>query len=252
MTEYFNKFILTSYKLTDLFCYPKYSNNDYFDRIEELRSLNIKYVILEGNTKLNDTYVLGKGSEGLVLKVIDHYNNVKAIKVRRTDSSRANIKNEFDLYQYANRYDIGPKVYNCTKNILLMECLDGLSARDWFLSFNSDLTIIRKVLVDILNQCYRLDNIGIDHGQLNQLDNHIIITPDGSRCTIVDFESASKNRKVNNVTSVLQGLLFRGRISKQINNFLRYEQKKYIFMNRLIAYKHEKSKQNFDSIIALI
>jgi putative serine/threonine protein kinase len=252
MTGYSNKFILTSYILTDLFCYPKYCPYDYFEKLNELRSLDIKYVILEGNTKLNNGCVLGKGSEGLVLKVQDHCNNIKAAKIRRTDSSRLDIKNEFSLYQYVNDYDIGPKVFHCTRNILLMECLDGLPARNWFLTFNSDLNNLRQVIVNILNQCYTLDKIGIDHGQLNKLDNHVIISSDGSKCTIVDFESASKNRKVNNVTSVLQGLLFRGIISKQINKFLNYEKKKSIFIDRLTTYKSDKSRQNFDSIITLI
>lgn len=252
MTEYSNKFVVTSCILADLFCYPKYCPYDYFEKLNELRSLGIKYVILEGNTKLNNECVLGKGSEGLVLKVQDHCNEFKAAKIRRTDSSRVDIKNEFSLYQYVNLYGIGPKVFHCTRNILLMECLDGLPARDWFLSFNSDLNNLRKVIVNILNQCYTLDKIGIDHGQLNKLDNHVIISSDGSRCTIVDFESASKNRKVNNVTSVLQGLLFRGIISKQINDLLNYEKKKCIFMDRLTTYKNDKSRQNFDSIISLI
>lgn len=252
MTEYSNKFILTSFILTDLLCYPKYCPYDYFEKLNELRSLGIKYVILEGNTKLNNKFVLGKGSEGLVLKVQDLCNNIKAAKIRRTDSCRLDIKNEFRLYQYVNEYDIGPKVYHCTRNILLMECLDGLPARNWFMSFNSDLNNLRKVIVNILNQCYTLDKIGIDHGQLNKLDNHVIISSEGSRCTIVDFESASKNRKANNVTSVLQGLLFRGIISKQINKFLNYEKKKCIFVDRLTEYKNDKSRQNFDSIITLI
>lgn len=252
MTEFSNKFILSSYRLTDLFCYPKFCNNDYYNRMGEMRSLSIKYVILEGNTTLNNNHILGKGSEGLVLKVQDINDKIKAVKIRRTDSNRIDVKNEYYLYQHVNKYDIGPKVHLYTRNILLMEYLEGLSAKNWFMSFNSDTTILRNVIINILNQCYRLDKIGIDHGQLNKLDNHVIISSDGSKCTIVDFESASSIRRVNNVTSALQGLLFNGIISRQINNFINFEKNGHNILGKLKAYKSDKSRENFDSIVALI
>ena len=149
-------------------------------------------------------------------------------------------------------HNIGPNAYLHTKNILLMECVEGLPAGKWFLSSKTKLDLVRHVVIDILNQCYKLDVMGIDHGQLSKLDNHVIISSDGSKCTIVDFESASRKRKVNNVTSALQGLIFNGLISEQVNAILNYEIKQSELLNLLSIYKHEKCRKNFDSILSLI
>ena len=252
MINYSNKFVLSSHNLVDLLCYPKFSSDEYQSRIVELRSLNIKFVILEGPTVVKSVNILGKGNEGLVLKVCDLANSIMAIKIRRTDSCRITMENEFNFYKYVNLHNIGPKAYLHTKNILLMECIEGLPARKWFFSSKTKLDQARRVIMDILSQCYELDVMGIDHGQLNKLDNHVIISPDGSKCTIVDFESASRRRKVNNVTSALQGLIFKGLISDQVNTILNYDGKQSELLSLLSTYKHEKSRKNFDSILSMI
>jgi putative serine/threonine protein kinase len=135
---------------------------------------------------------------------------------------------------------------------MLMECIEGIPAKKWFLSCRPNPDLVRHIVIDILNQCYILDEMGIDHGQLNKLDNHVIISPDGLKCTIIDFESASINRKVNNVTSALQGLIFKGYISEQVNAFHNYHNSKTEFLNLLSVYKHEKCRKNFEQILNLI
>jgi putative serine/threonine protein kinase len=252
MQEYSNKFVLSSANLIDLLCYPRFNTSDYYSRLSELRSLNLKFVILEGSTLIRAIRILGKGSEGLVLKVQNTHSKTMALKIKRIDSCRTDMKNEFEFYQSVNRNHLGPKVYSYTKNTLLMEFIEGLSARTWFLKTKINLELIRKIIINILTQCYTLDKLHIDHGQLNKLDNHVIISHHGSKCTIVDFESASCIRKVNNVTSAFQGLIFKGIISDQINKFANYDKKRVEFLNLLSRYKMDMSKKNFDSIIALI
>ncbi len=252
MTNFSEKFVLSSHKLVDLLCYPKFCSDEYQSRISELRSLKIKFVILEGPTVLNSVHIIGKGNEGLVLKVRDFASNTMAVKIRRTDSCRNEMENEFNFYKYVNLHNIGPKVHLHTKNIMLMECIEGIPAKKWFLSCRPNPDLVRHIVIDILNQCYVLDGMGIDHGQLNKLDNHVIISPDGLKCTIVDFESASSKRKVNNVTSALQGLIFKGYISEQVNAFHNYHNSKTTFLNLLSMYKHEKCRKNFEKILTLI
>ena len=252
MQGYSNKFVLSSANLIDLLCYPRFNTSDYYSRLSELRSLNLKFVILEGSTLIRAIRILGKGSEGLVLKVQNTHSKTMALKIKRIDSCRTDMKNEFEFYQSVNRNHLGPKVYSYTKNTLLMEFVEGLSARNWFLKTKINLELIRKIIINILTQCYTLDKLHIDHGQLNKLDNHVIISHCGSKSTIVDFESASFIRKVNNVTSAFQGLIFKGIISDQINKFANYDKKRVEFLNLLSIYKMDMSKKNFDSIIALI
>jgi putative serine/threonine protein kinase len=222
------------------------------EKIRELLSLNLKFIILEGDTVLNNSKILGKGCEGLVLKVEDTKNEIMALKIKRTDSCRFSMKAEFDFYKLANSYGIGPMVHSCTNDFLLMEFIDGLSIENWFSNTTLDRYLIKSVVINILNQCFVLDRINLDHGQLNKLYNHIIISPDGLNCTIIDFESASTSRKVSNLTSAFQGLFFNGAISKQINKFINYENKKNDCLELLKAYKRNISKENFDSLLSLI
>ena len=155
MQEYSNKFVLSSANLIDLLCYPRFSTSDYYSRLSELRSLNLKFVILEGNTLLKAIRILGKGSEGLVLKVQNMNSNTMALKIRRIDSCRTDMKNEFEFYQRINRNHLGPKVYSYTRNALLMEFIEGLSARNWFLKSKMNLYAIKR----IANRVFRLKNI---------------------------------------------------------------------------------------------
>ncbi len=252
MPDYFNKFTLSSPNLVNFICYPKFNVNNYCTKIKELYSLNLKFMVLDGDTVLNTDHIVGKGCEGLVLKVETNNDKIMALKIKRTDSCRSSMKNEFEYYKLANINNIGPRVYSYTDNLLLMELLEGHSAKDWFSKKNLDSFLVRKVIIDILNQSYILDSMNLDHGQLNRLNNHVIISDDGSKCTIVDFESASNIRRVNNLTSVFQGLILKGVISKEINRYINYENKKKEFLKLLKLYKNDKSRENFDSLIALI
>ncbi len=252
IVDYSNRFLVTSPNLIDLLCYPRFSVPDYTTKIKNLFTLNIKCVILEGDTILYNNNILGKGCEGLVLKVEDFKNEIMALKVKRTDSCRFSMKPEFDFYKLANMHNIGPKAHSCTVDFLLMEFIDGFSIENWFSNTKLDEYLIKSVVINILNQCFVLDKINLDHGQLNRLYNHIIISPDGSNCTIIDFESASTSRKVSNLTSAFQGLFFKGTIAKRINKFVDYENKKNECLELLKEYKRNTSRESFDSLMSLI
>lgn len=252
MQESFKKYSITTPNLINLICYPKFDAVNYTLKIKDLFSLHLKFVILEGNTILYNNNILGKGCEGLVLKVENNKNEIMAVKIKRTDSCRNSMKNEFNFYNLANMYRIGPKVYSYTDNVLLMDFLEGISIENWFLKTELDSNLIKTVVIDILNQCFILDKINLDHGQLNRLCNHIIIRPDNLKCSIIDFESASTFRKVSNLSSAFQGLFFRGIISKKINSYINYENKIKEFLKLLKIYKSNISRENFDSILSLI
>lgn len=253
MIDCSRRIILSSPILTNFLCYPKLDHLNYYKRLCNLYSLDIKFVITGGETTLFGINILGKGSEGLVLKVEDYQNKVMALKIKRTDSCRLSMLHEFNCYKYSNRHGIGPKVYYSNDDLLLMELAEGKSILSWFLNSKLDLKLIRQVIVNVLTQCYILDTIHLDHGQLNRLNDHVIVSHDGFRCTVVDFESASVERMPSNFTSAFQGIFFKGIISTQINKYLDYAHKKPEFMRLLHLYKkNDYSKEIFDSIMALI
>ena len=56
-----------------------------------------------------------------------------------------------------------------------------------------------------MEQCFRLDQIGLDHGELSKAPKHLLVDKT-KRIFIVDFETASIERRVANVTAVCQYL----------------------------------------------
>ena len=100
-----------------------------------------------------------------------------------------------------------PSLFAVSKNFLLTQLIDGDLLEVW-LETHKDKELIRKVLVDILEQCWRLDEIGLDHGELSKAPKHLLVDK-ADKPFIVDFETASMTRRVINVTSVCQ-FLFMG------------------------------------------
>jgi putative serine/threonine protein kinase len=111
--------------------------------------------------------------------------------------------------------------------------------------------IILNIVYEILEQCYRLDVLNLDHGELTRIDNHIMITVN-NHIHIIDFESSSTKRKPSNVTSSSQALLLSGgSISKKICRFIEIKDRKFL-LNHLKNYKEKKSRQNFEDILSLV
>ena len=106
-------------------------------------------------------------------------------------------------------------------------------------------SIIRKTLED----CYNLDKIGLDHGELSNISKHVIISK--SKATVIDFESASTKRKVSNVTSATQGIFIGSGISKTIKKIYKIPPKEKM-VDVLREYKHDPTRKNFDEILKIL
>ena len=105
-------------------------------------------------------------------------------------------------------------------------------------------TIIKKILED----CYKLDSIGLDHGELSRMPKHVII---GNKITIIDFERSSMKRRVSNVTSATQAFYIGSRISKTVNRIYKTPKKEKI-ISVLRNYKQDQSKENFENLLNVL
>ncbi len=108
---------------------------------------------------------------------------------------------------------------------------------------------MKEVLEKLLYSCFRLDAVGLDHGELSHAPKNVLVSPRGEGC-IVDFESASTVRRVANVTSLLQYFLF-GRISRTIHASRIFPRKAQI-LKTLTQYKQEPSVENFNRILEVL
>jgi putative serine/threonine protein kinase len=241
--------------ISQLISYPKLDIYEYQDRMIDLYKLGVKDVILEGPTKVYELNILGKGHSGIVLKVNAFSKKTMALKIRRVDSRRIDSLTEVFNHKLANLVGIGPQIIENTNDLILMELITGKGIYEWLQDPTTfhllTSTNIIKIVNQILEQCYRLDVLHLDHGELTRIDNHVMVS-ENNDISIIDFESASTKRNPRNVTSATQALLLSGGpISRKICKFIKIEDPN-LLLNCLKKYKKIKNRKNFEDVISLL
>ena len=209
-TTFDGEFEVDSPELALLVSYPHFSETDYSKRISEMKSLGIQALMLgNGKSTIGGLSICGKGCVGLVLRARNPEGQI-ALKIRRVDADRSSMEKEADFHRIANSTGVGPRYLGHTENLIMMEFISGQSIIEWVKTATRDQ--FRKVAKSILDQCFLLDRIGLDHGELSRLGRHVIVSDEGRPC-IIDFESASTLRKTINVTSAAQSLFLHGAVA---------------------------------------
>ena len=195
--------------------YPNATNRQIKSRINELEKLKIKSICLTGPTTIGNLEILGKGYVGVVV-LVKRGNKEVALKIRRTDSQRANMKNESVLLKLVNSVNVGPKMIDVSKNFLIMEYIEGKKFSDWIkmLKGLGSAKQLKSTIRNVLEDCYRLDQIGFDHGELSNISKHVIVGK--NKVTLIDFESSSTKRRPSNVTSITQAFFIGSGIAKHV------------------------------------
>jgi putative serine/threonine protein kinase len=227
-------------------CYPKSTEAEVQKRIIELKEHGVKAVEFVGKASAFNVPVLGKGFVGIV--VVAHIDEQRvALKIRRVDADRAGLEHEARMLAKANDVQVGPRLIGVSKNFLLMQLIDGAVLPRW-LDANKEEAHVRGVLNEVLEQCWRLDRAGLDHGELSKAPKHILVDKQ-RKPWIVDFESASVNRKTSNVTSVCQFLFTGGGgVSRAVAEVLGERNREEI-VGALRLYKKGKSRGDFNRVV---
>ncbi len=230
--------------------YPNATNRQIKSRINELEKLKIKSISFRGPTTLGNLAILGKGYVGVVV-IAKKGNKEVALKIRRMDSQRKEMKNEGVLLKLVNSVNVGPKMFDVSKNFLIMEYLDGEKFSNWIemLSGTGSVKKLKSTIKSILEDCYRLDQIGFDHGELSNISKHVIVGK--SKVSIIDFESSSTKRKPSNVTSITQAFFIGSGIARTAQKIYKNSSKEKI-IDALKLYKQEKTRVNFDNLLKVL
>jgi len=226
--------------------FPKATKRQIESRLAELEKLGVTSVSFNGPIEIDGVRIIGKGYVGVVI-LVKKKSKIFALKIRRTDSPRKTMRDEALLLQIANKTNVGPRLIQFSKNFLVMEFIDGKKIVDWVNELNTKNSkrlriIIKKILLD----CFSLDQIGLDHGELSVLDKHVLIS--GKKPTIVDFESSSINRKISNVSSATQAILIGTGLARIIRKKTEIPRRDKII--RLVRnYKKSKTQESFDQLL---
>ncbi len=212
-----------------------------------MNDLGVASFLPAGNTKIGKFNVLGKGGVGIVIKVKAKDNKIYALKIRRVDANRSSMEMESVFQRMANLVDVGPHVYASSENFILMDYVDGWDIGCWLNQRDISSNEVRNIVTMALEQCYRLDRLNLDHGELSFLSHHLLVSKN-VKAQIIDFESSSLFRQARNVTSASHALLLSGRISKLIGyNINIKEHEELVQLVRI--YKQNKNRMNFEKIL---
>jgi putative serine/threonine protein kinase len=230
--------------------YPKFTKRQINSRILELEKLKIKSVSFTGTTTIGKLRILGKGYVGIVV-LAKRGNKKVALKIRRLDSQRSEMKSEAKLLKLVNAVNVGPKLFDYSKNFVVMEYLEGEKIINWIKSLNGTGSTkkLKATIKTVLEDCFRLDQIGFDHGELSSISKHVIVGDTES--TLIDFESSSTKRRVSNVTSITQAIFIGSGIAKKVQRVYKIPSKEKI-IEVLRSYKQEQSRDSFEDLLKIL
>jgi len=232
-----------------ILCYPRFTKRELKKRLRELKKIGVEAIEFTGEKMAFDVPVLGKGCVGIVV-IAQTAKGKAALKIRRVDADRAGMQREAEMLKRANAVQVGPSLLDVMDDFLLMEFIEGMLLPQWVMTLKGRGTKsrIRQVLREVLEQCWRLDTTGLDHGELSHAPKHIIIDKNDNS-HILDFETASISRRVSNVTSICKYLFIRSQAAKMIKRKLG-EIVEEELLKALKNYKQKCRRENFEKILA--
>ena len=235
---------------SEILGYPRATSRQIKSRINELEKLKIRSISLTGPTTLGKLAILGKGYVGVVV-LAKRNSKLVAVKIRRTDSQRKEMKNESILLKQVNSVNVGPKMILASKNFLVMEFLEGEKISGWVekLKGTGSVKKLKSMIKSVLEDCYRLDHIGFDHGELSNISKHVIVGK--TKSTLIDFESSSTKRRPSNVTSATQAIFIGSGIAKKVQKIYKNPSKEKI-INALKQYKQERTHESFENLLSIL
>ncbi|MEM4383154.1 MAG: RIO1 family regulatory kinase/ATPase [Candidatus Caldarchaeum sp.] len=186
-----------------LLAYPSGEAGRVSEVLRELEALGVAGIgVAESSGKLSP-FLLGKGVRGMVFLGLLDETRV-AVKVARTDAAVPTMEQEATHLGKANTVNVGPRLFKHSPHIIVMEYVEGETLAE-FITTRSRVEIA-EIVAKILDQAYLLDKIHLDHGQLSNSSDHIIITP-GGKPTIIDYSHSSQQRRPRNVTAFTSYLI---------------------------------------------
>jgi release factor glutamine methyltransferase len=123
-----------------------------------------------------------------------------AIKVKREESKAiGRMEIESNWLKIINKSGIGPRYMFSGDDYLVYQYAEGEFILDW--AKDKSVDEIKKVLLEVLEQCYVMDSLGVNKEEMHHPLKHIIV---GKTITLLDFERCSRTDKPKNVTQVVE------------------------------------------------
>lgn len=235
--------------------YPFINLDIFYKRIETLLEKGVRAIILDGSVQIGRYYVMGKGTNSIVLKG-SYKDDIIVIKLLRLDAPRNSLSIEAGILKKIwNSYlhhKLVPKMIDHTEWMIILEYLDGVSIFDFLNDdiFYLDKAELSRALSLTLYKSFLLDKIYVDHGELSRPKSHIIYVEPDYDPVFIDFESAKYKESPRNFSSVIQAIFVRHPSSQYLHEIygLNLEKiKKFIYV-----YNKSRTEETVNYIITKI
>ncbi len=207
--------------------YPLADLDEAVSRIMELKRLGATALYLQvGDDKLSPI-IVGKGFRGIVIRCrAGPYEAV--VKMTRLDSPKMDMADEARYQGIAASLGLAPTVYGWSRQMILMEFIYGVKLGECVEA------ISQEEVGAILEACFQLDRLGLDHGQLSDASHHIILRD--KKPVILDYGHASTERRARNLTGLISYILNRLQINPNNHGRLLTLLRKYSRSHDLESY----------------
>lgn len=186
-----------------LIAYPQGDPEAVAQRLAWLQREGVTAVYRQGSRSVDGFAILGLGYRGLVL-LVQWRGQPVALKLRRLKADEVDLSQEAEALEAANQVGVGPQLLRANRECLLMDYCPGAGLLQWLQQDSPDLGHTWQVLQQLLDQAFRLDQLGLDHGDLRCVTEHVRVQ--GDRPVLIDFGGASRDRRPANVTTLTQGI----------------------------------------------
>ncbi len=154
-------------------------------------------VVLSVQKKVKNLAYFSHGKRGLIFTG-KYKGNKVAVKIKKRDSEAVGrLKNEAKWLKRLNKEGIGPKLLYAGDHYIIYSFVEGA----FILDFIEKSKAVKKVLFDVLQQCFTLDQLGVNKEEMHHPVKHIVVK---DVPVLLDFERVYKTNKPKNVTQFVQ------------------------------------------------
>ncbi|MEM1639512.1 MAG: serine/threonine protein kinase [Desulfurococcaceae archaeon] len=234
--------------VSKILCFPMSACDDLRDRLGVLLEDGFIY-LLESGVKIHGLRILGRGYTAVVVVAYNSTHGLGSLKLLRSDSRRSSLVKEAEIMKLVETTGLSPKVYLYKDFYVFYELLPPHICKSITfildeLIINNRVDYLKRLLYNMLKSLHQLDQLGVDHSEINRPDGHIFYCSGSIK--IIDWESARVSRKPSNLTSFISYLIYRYKYASRIREVLKIDTS--IVLNLLRSYKTYYSIELFDEI----
>ncbi len=150
--------------------------------------------------ELEELTAIGKGWRGIVYRALWN-GKLVAVKVARSEEKEHAIQKEAEILESLKSTQGFPRILLRGINFFVYEYIDGLPLKKTPLNHQNRT----KMALQLLKLAKKLDDLGIKHGELNDLRSNVLVSESGE-VFIIDFDRGGFSERPSNVPQLLQYL----------------------------------------------